>query len=80
MSRKLDEVEVDEDNHSPEAALQPRSTSSDQGKSGCAKFLETTTNILADPTFIEILVVVIVIVSAVLTSELGIYAGKSYHG
>ena len=78
MSKNVDKVEVDFEYRSPDVLLQ--STESSRKKGGCANFVEMTANIFSDPIFIEIFVVVLVIGGSVLSSELAIYAGKSYNG
>ena len=80
MSENLDDVQVDVEYRSPNAPLPSTEQSVNKKKGCCTIFLENTSNILTDPIFIEILVVVIVIGGSVLSSELAIYAGKSYSG
>ena len=80
MSENLDDVQVDVEYRSPNAPHQSTEISTNKKKGCCANFLEKTSNILTDPVFIEILVVVMVIGGSVLSSELAIYAGKSYSG
>ena len=80
MSKNIEEVELDFEYRSPDLLLQSTERLSSPKKSGCARFLEMMKNIFTDPVFIEIFIVVVVIGGSVLSSELGIHAGKSYDG
>ena len=81
MKIKFEEVELDETYTAPDTnCLQPpqnvaKATNSVHNRGG---FCHKAHNVITDPIFIEILVVLLVILSAIASSELGIYVGKSY--
>lgn len=78
MSEHIDEVEVDLEYRSPDVPLQSAKRLSHRKKGSCTNYIEKTRNILKDPIFIELFVVVVVIGGAVLSSELAIHVGEFY--
>ena len=81
MTIKFEEVELDGTYTAPDTNCpQPpqnvlKATNSIHNRGG---FCHKAHNVITDPIFIEILVVLLVILSAIASSELGIYVGKSY--
>ena len=81
MPIKFEEVELDETYTAPDTNYpQPpqkvvKATNSVHNRKG---FCHQVHSIITDPIFIEIIVVLLVILSAIASSELGIYVGKSY--
>ena len=81
MPIKFEEVELDETYTAPDKNCpQPlqkvvKATNSVHNRIG---FCHQVHSVITDPVFIEIIVVLLVILSAIASSELGIYVGKSY--
>ena len=81
MPIKFEEVELDETYTAPDTNCpQPpqkvvKATNSFHNRIG---FCRQVHSVITDPIFIEIVVVLLVILSAIASSELGIYVGKSY--
>ena len=81
MPIKFEEVELDETYTAPDTNCpQPpqkvvKATNSVHNRKG---FCHQVHSIITDPIFIEIIVVLLVILSAIASSELGILLGKSY--
>ena len=81
MPIKFEEVEVDETYTPPDKnCAQPpqkvvKATNSVRNPRG---FCHQVHSVITDPIFIEIIVVLLVILSAIASSELGILLGKSY--
>ena len=81
MPIKFEEVEVDETYTAPDKnCAQPpqkvvKATNSVRNPRG---FCHQAHSVITDPIFIEIIVVLLVILSAIASSELGILLGKSY--
>ena len=75
MTIKFEEVELDETYTAPDTnCLQPPQTVGKARRGFCHQ----VHSVITDPIFIEIIVVLLVILSAIASSELGIYVGKSY--
>ena len=81
MPMKFEEVELDETYTAPDTNYPhppqkvSKATNSVQNRRG---FCHQVHSVITDPIFIEIVVVLLVILSAIASSELGIYVGKSY--
>ena len=75
MPIKFEEVELDETYTVPDTNCPQPPQKVGKVRKG---FCHQVHNVITDPIFIEILVVLLVILSAIASSELGIYVGKSY--
>ena len=81
MPIKFEEVELDETYTAPDTnCTEPpqkvvKATNIVHNRKG---FSHQVHRVITDPIFIEIIVVLLVILSAIASSELGIYVGKSY--
>ena len=75
MTIKFEDVELDGTYTAPDTNCPQPPQNVGKARTG---FCRQVHNVITDPISIEILVVLLVILSAIASSELGIYVGKSY--
>ena len=80
MPVNSDDVEMDEGYPSPNAAPEPTLRSSKTTNSCWTRFIAMIKNVIRDPIFAEVILVVTVLLFAIGSSELGIYVGKAHDG
>ena len=83
MASNLDTIQVHSTHHQKhtngdDQELGPSKQDPKPFSNNISDLFKRTKTVLNDPIFIELIVVLIVIIGAVLSSELGIHVGKSY--
>ena len=83
MASNLDTIQVHSTNHQEHSngndqELGPSKQDPKPFSNNISDLFKRIKTVLNDPIFIELIVVLIVIIGAVLSSELGIHVGKSY--